>query len=393
MPLLSRRRQTTWFASVGSLACILIAGARVAGQSQNVWKAKDSSNVNWSNPNNWTAQVIANGQLAVFSSNSATLFAGMNDVAGLTVAGIVVNGTNTPSNPITVGGNAFGIAANGIDMSAAATDLIANTAGISVTAGQTWTVSSGRTITINPLVTGVAGPALTITGGGTVRLNAGASGLGPIQLTGGTLLLGSSSGVVGNGTLLLSGTSTLAGLGAIVPNTGTVSGNLVKLATGTTLSPGIGGVGTITVGSAAVHGTAELDGGAAYAIDLGSATPRPAGGISDVNTNDRLVTNGVLKFDTTTANVTLTVNGAGLGFTPFKSYDYFVASGSDGLSGFNPAQLTIVGSNFSLPGSFSAQSVGNGVVVTYAPVPEAEWLLLAVTTATGAVSVVRRRFR
>ena len=95
---------------------------------------------------------------------SARVYSSTNDIVGLTVAGLTVNDKNTAANPVTIGGIGFGIAANGIDMSAAATDLIVNTAGLTLTASQTWTVAAGRTATINAPISGSGTPPLGIGG-------------------------------------------------------------------------------------------------------------------------------------------------------------------------------------------------------------------------------------
>jgi hypothetical protein len=373
---------------VAAVCLLLLAVPPASAQNQNVWKANDPANVKWSDQNNWTAQVIANGQLAVFSSNSTRAFSSNNDLVGLTIAGIVVNGNNTFANPIVIGGNSFGIAASGVDMSAATTDMSINATGLTLTTGQTWTVAAGRTATVNALVAG-SSPAWTISGGGTVRLNTGGTSLGAVQVTGGSLLLGSTSATLGSGTVTANGTGAIGGVGAIVPNLGSTAANRVTVAAGATLTPGIGGVGTLTVGSSATHATAELDGGSNWAVDLASAIARPGTGIADVNTNDRLFVNGIVDFSAGSGNLNLTVNGAGLSFMPGKSYDYFIATSTDGLSGFSPSRFTIALSNFSLPGTASVQNMNNGVLLTYTPVPEASHVFGACLAVTGMAWWVR----
>jgi hypothetical protein len=368
---------------------LTIAAPRATGQSQNVWKANSVSSLVWSDQNNWTAQVIANGQLAVFSSSSARFYSSTNDVTSLAIAGMVVNGINTAANPITIGGNAFSVGANGIDLSAATTDLIVNTAGLTAAGGQSWTLAASRTIAVNTLLSGSGMPAWTVAGAGTVKINAGGSGMGNVSVTGGTLQFGAPNGTFGSGSIAASGTSTLAGIGSLLPNLGSTAANLVKLGTGTTLSPGVGGIGTLTVGSTAVHATAELDSGSIFAVDLGTAVPRPNTGIADVNTNDRLVVYGIVDFTTGSGNETIAVNGAGLTFTPFKAYDFFLASGSDGLANFNASHFTIAPANFALPGSFAVQSFNNNLVLTYSPVPEASHVFVACAAVTGLAWWVR----
>ncbi|HEY1376335.1 MAG TPA: hypothetical protein VGF55_06050 [Gemmataceae bacterium] len=367
-------------------ALLTLAARPAAGQTMNSWKGNVATDIVWSDPGNWTAQVIATTHVAVFSSNAARVYDTTNDLTNLSIMGILVNNNNTAANPVFIRGNAFGITTSGINMSAATTDLTIITAGLTLAAGQTWTMAAGCTLTVAAPITGTGSPAMTVTGGGTVRLNAGAAGLGNVSVTGGTLVLGSASATVGGGTLTVSGTATLTGVGTIVPNTGTVAGNRVTLGTGTTLAPGIGGVGTLAVGSAATHGTAELDGGSKFVVDLGSAVPRPVTGIADVNTNDRLNVTGILQFATGTSNLSLAVSGAGQTFVTGqgRTYDYVIATGSDGLSGFNPAQVTVLPTNFSVPGTFTVQAWNtNNVLLSFTPVPEAANVLGACAAAVG----------
>jgi hypothetical protein len=67
------------------------------------------------------------------------------------------------------------------------------------------------------------------------------------------------------------------------------------------------------------------------------------------------------------------------------TYDFVLATGSDGLSGFNPAQFSIIPTNLIYPGTFSVESVNSAAYLTYSPVPEPVHVILAcaVTTAMG----------
>ncbi|HEY1376336.1 MAG TPA: hypothetical protein VGF55_06055 [Gemmataceae bacterium] len=363
------------------LLIALLVAAPAAGQTPNSWKATSAANVNWSTAGNWTAGVIANGQIAVFSNAVASIDTSTNDLTNLNLAGITVNGNNAAASPLTIGGNALTVSASGINMSAAATDLTVNTSSLTVGAAQTWTVASGRTLAISTLLLGSQN--LTVAGTGTVRLN-NLGTAGTVTANGGTLVIGSGAFFIPVGAVTMNATSTLAGVGTVTPDTGTVAGNRVTIASGATVAPGLGGVGTLTVGTNFFHGTAELDGGAKLAVELGSAVPRPAAGIADVNTNDRLNVTGILQFATGTSNLAVAVSGAGQTFTAGQKYDYVIATGSDGLSGFNPAQVTVLPTNFGLPGTFTVQAWNtNNLLLTYTPVPEAGDVLGACAAAAG----------
>ena len=149
-----------------------------------------------------------------------------------------------------------------------------------------------------------------------------------------------------------------------------------RFGTGTTLSPGVAGVGTLTVGSAVNHATAESTAAASSRVDLGCAIARPASGIADVNTNDRLTVNGIVDFNTASGNLNVAVNGSGQSFTPGLTYDFALASASDGLSGFNPGRFTITRTNFACPGTYAIESINSTAYLTYSPVPEPSDVIL-----------------
>ncbi len=97
----------------------------------------------------------------------------------------------------------------------------------------------------------------------------------------------------------------------------------------------------------------------------------------------------MLQFATTTTNLKLAVSGAGQTFTAGKTYDYVLATGSDGVSGFDPTRITILPSNFVLPGNFAVQNWNNSLLLSYTPTPEAGDVMLACAAAAGVVGWVR----
>jgi autotransporter-associated beta strand protein len=147
-----------------------------------------------------------------------------------------INVTN-PAGPVSIGGtNILTIGANGIDLSLATQNLTI-TAPVVLGAAQSWSVASGRTLSVNGGVSG--GFSLTITGTGKVSLGGAVTYTGSTTIDfGSTLFMGASNvlpngasagGLVVNGTLDLNGTAQaingLSGTG-IVDNTGGGSATL-----------------------------------------------------------------------------------------------------------------------------------------------------------------------
>src|SRR5262249_29387039 len=143
---------------------LTLAAAGAAPAQTTTWQAATTSN--WGDPANWTNGVPAPGLVAVFSTAGATQFATNNDVTGLTIDGLTVNGL--APQPFTIGGNAVTIStAAGIDMTAAAQNLTVNP-NVTLGATQPWAVAAGRTLTANGTIDGAGG--LTVPGAGLVQV-------------------------------------------------------------------------------------------------------------------------------------------------------------------------------------------------------------------------------
>lgn len=187
-----------------------------------------ASGTSWTTAGNWTSGTAPSSGDAVSFDSSST--ANLNTVLNqdFSLSGVSLS---TPAGPVSIGGvNTLTTGAGGIDLAAATQDLTI-TAPLVLSAAQTWSVASGRTLSLN---SGVAGAfALNINGTGSVSAGAAIDPLVPITIaTGGNLKTG-ASGVLGsgataaspaiNGTLDLNGTSQsingLSGSGS-VDNTG-----------------------------------------------------------------------------------------------------------------------------------------------------------------------------
>ena len=141
-------------------------------------------------------------------------------------ASICINGSNT----LTLDG----VTNVGVDMGNATRDLTINCA-LSLASNQTWNVNSGRTLTVNGVVSGLA--SLVTSGRGTNVLNAADSCTGSTTVSNGTLLVNGS--LTATSAVDVKTNATLGGNGAI--------GGPVTVESGGTLSPGVGGIGTLTV--------------------------------------------------------------------------------------------------------------------------------------------------
>jgi hypothetical protein len=117
-----------------------------------------------------------------YAAASATAAPG----AGLSISGLQIA---SPSRAVLIpaGTDALTIGAAGIDLSAATQNLTVNTP-IALAADQTWTLASGRTLTVSAGVRDAASPrALTLTGPGTILLSQPFAHTGPTTLASATV--------------------------------------------------------------------------------------------------------------------------------------------------------------------------------------------------------------
>ena len=131
-----------------------------------------------------------------------------------------------PAGDVTIGGgnnltlNGFGSTGTAIDMSSATVDLTIDS-GLTMTDGDTWSVASGRTLSIGGVISGDSG--ITLTGDGTAILLGANTFGGDTTITSGTLQLGAADVIPngsGGGDLSVTGTLDLNG------NSDTVNGLL-----------------------------------------------------------------------------------------------------------------------------------------------------------------------
>ena len=229
----------------------------------------------------------------------------------------------------------------------------------SIGAGGTLNVTGGATATNAPFELILTG-TMSLNGNGTINVGTNGTGAGnvvilaPIQESIASNLTKAGGGIltiegaatyqgittVNAGTLLVQGS--LSGATTTVNNSGILGGNGtltgVSVATGGTLSPGIGGVGTLFTGPL------SLLGGSTFALDFGSTT------------SDRVQVAGAGTLAGTVAlNLTLTADP-----TDFQSFT--VLDGSAPLIGY------AVGARFSYLGQNLAE--GQVFVVTTGPLSQ-----------------------
>jgi autotransporter-associated beta strand protein len=215
--------------------CRLIAAAFAAlavatashAQTNGNWTGTSSIDNNWSTSSNWNGgQQPTSGGIVSFDSASTGVVATNNDlltsIGGITVG--AVTGT-AGTNPVSIGGNAFSLGATGINNTGATQDLSLNT-NVSLSTSQTWTLITGRTVTIGANSTNTLN--LSTAAGNTLTLS--------VASAGGTLIFNS---VIADGT-------TASGLS--VASTGTSNtGATIQLNAANTYSGGTSLNGRATI--------------------------------------------------------------------------------------------------------------------------------------------------
>jgi len=173
---------------------------------------------------------------------------------------------------------------------------------------------NGNNVTLaNPIGAGSAG-SLTIAGSGTLRLAAANTYGGSTTVSGVTLLANNATdSATGSGSVLVTGTGALGGTGTI--------GGAVTIDTTGALTPGSGGIGTLTAGSL------TLSGGSSLLWNFGPSS----NDIVVVSGSDGLTINGGA----------LTISGATLGdpFSTNGTYNLFQYAGS--VQGTGVGALTV----------------------------------------------------
>ncbi|MEI6235346.1 MAG: autotransporter-associated beta strand repeat-containing protein, partial [Planctomycetota bacterium] len=248
----------------------------------------------------------------------------------LNVTGILSKGTATTATIANVNFNGGTLQA-GASSATFMTGLTAAT----VLGGGVTIDTNGFSITITqPLVTsGSAGEALTKAGAGTLTLIGVNTYVGATTINAGVLAL---SGVIA-GSVTAAGTSTLQGTGTI--------GGALSMGSGTTLSPGIGGTGTLSINANTVLNTVNLN------YDLGLPGSGAVGGAF----NDYVTSTGTFNLDLGATPSAITIvpqPGFGVGtYTLMSPY----------ASVLNPTSVPTINT---LPGVTMAAAVtGNALVL------------------------------
>lgn len=339
------------------------------------WNATATNGGSWGASANWVGGVPASG-----AGNTATF--GLNFVSGSSVsldgARIIETITTTSATPWSLTeGTPVGV------LNVGAFDV--NGPG-------------NLTVTVD-----LAGTSFTKNGTGTLIIaNADNAYTGPISINAGTLsLVGSgnyatvatSLSIASGATLDVSGltsglrfggsgTAFEARAGDVITGNGTINGGL-RVRAGSTVYPGVNGVGTLSV-----NGSVAFDPGSLWQVRALSAIPGSG------NSNNVLSVNGAM----TVANgMFMPVNGAGLTLTAGQTYDYTIATVTGAMSignvtfqptGFSPSE-------FNDASMFSLLTSGNSLILRIAPVPEPACCVAAVVAAAGVGRMLwnRRRAR
>jgi fibronectin-binding autotransporter adhesin len=183
------------------------------------WTGAATPDPNWSSPGNWLNNTPPTaGSTVSFDVNSSQNLATTNDIAALTLNGIII-GSVSGSGPVSIAGNTLILGTGGIDMSVANQPLnIALAANQSLTLGasQTWKLGSGgtgsnQTLTLSSPITGPATATLTY---GITNNGAGTSTSGTVRLLAANTYLGNTI-VGGPNTTYDIGTDSPFGVGTV----------------------------------------------------------------------------------------------------------------------------------------------------------------------------------
>ena len=213
-------RRNNWLATTVAAAAISLAVADHAAAAP-ISKADTADNLTV--PTSWVGGVVpTSADVAVWDSTVATAANASTPALGADTnwAGILIS---NPSGPVAIpAGNTLSLGASGVDMSAASQGL--NLAcGLTLTANQTFNITSGMNLTN----TGVIGGGFSIT-------RAGA----------GTWTLPTAGSTYTGGTILASGTNQIASIGNGHFGTGSITltnGAVLALFSASTGDPGGGG--------------------------------------------------------------------------------------------------------------------------------------------------------
>lgn len=268
----------------------------------------------WGTAANWGGTAPGNGSLLVFSGTPSVLSTN-NNLSALSVAGIVFN---SGASAHTLAGNALVLDGDITDY-AAATQTIS--LGLTLSANRTIDVVAGQ-LTIGGVITdGAASYSLTKNGAGTLALTAANTFDGGLNVTAGTLQIGTSTSTAASGSVTgpgPAGTTVTLGNATLRFQMGSGSDNTFAqnyvFNTNTTVSSNDG---LITLGTSATtvafNGTTLLRPIWSNKWLVIAGAPTGSGDISILNTASTHVTAVAFTHGSGTYDGTLTVENAGTG--------------------------------------------------------------------------------
>jgi fibronectin-binding autotransporter adhesin len=287
----SAMRVWSWVAVVGLLPMTVAGGPQL-----NPYKLNNTDNLNlassWGNDlpgffntgGAWTSVVTADNA----TSLGANL--GWYGMSSTTSCAVTINAGNT----LTLGS---GNGASGIKMTSAGGPVTLN-CGLGVPYSQTWSVASGRTLTVGGDV--LLGAALTVASTGTTAISGNISGTGSISKSGAGQLTLSGGNSYSGGTAVTLGTlkvgqSAALGTGAVTVNGGTLDLNAAAVANAINYQSGtlvnMGTATTTNVQSGAVLNTSGLTIGGTTNV-LTGATLRGTGTLGALSLNGGVLAPG-----------------------------------------------------------------------------------------------------
>jgi fibronectin-binding autotransporter adhesin len=287
---------------------------------------KDNNTTNLDQAGSWVGGVVpTNVDTALWDSTvvgaNSTVLGSDQSWAGLRI-------TN-PGGLVTIGaGNTLTLGAGGIDMASATQNLTLNN-GVDLGAAQTWTVASGRTLTVGGVITDVSAllNALTKTGRGTLTLTSANTYGGPTNLLGGVTNLNFSPSAA----LDIIPATSAVGIGSTALNVNGAAGAANTQAFASTqIRPGMS---RINVADGAGGGTAGLNLGALTTVT--GATVRLSGPATQDAVGSPVTATGAISFVTAQADVggilglyAANNNGsASAGYATIGLYDFAANSG------------------------------------------------------------------